>query len=143
VSETDAPILAPRFLDTSVLVRYLTGEPPAMAQNAHEILEQEADLLVTDLALMEAAYVLGSVYKHPREVIVDGLIQLLQRQNIRVFGLDKGSVINGLLLCRPSNRVSIGDALIWAAVRSVNDGVVYTFDARFPSQGIEVRRSTT
>lgn len=43
-------------------------------------------------------------------------------------------------MCRPSGRVSFGDAMVWAAARSAGVEVVYTFDRRFPSVGIEVRR---
>ena len=45
-----------------------------------------------------------------------------------------------LLLCRPSSKVTVPDALLWAAARDAGQGVVYTFDRRFHAEGIEVRR---
>lgn len=128
------------FVDTSVVLRYLTGEPPVLDEAAR-IIEADDALLVSDVVLLEAAYVLASVYRVPREEIIDHLIALVQRPNIGTFGFDKALVLEGLLLCRPSGRVSIGDAMIWAAARSASDGVVYSFDRRFPSSGIEVRQS--
>ncbi|MBI3977057.1 MAG: PIN domain-containing protein [Chloroflexi bacterium] len=127
-------------MDTNVVVRYLTGEPPDLARRAGEIVDSDVPLLVTDVVLVETAYVLTSFYRVPREVVVDHLIAFVQRQNVAVAWLDKGIVIQGLLLCRPSGRVSFADALVWAAARSAHAGIVYSFDERFPADGIEVRR---
>ena len=130
------------FLDTSVVVRYLTGDPPEMAEQAARIIDGDADLQVTDVVLAETAYVLTSVYQIPRDVVVDHLIDFIQKHNVTPFGLDKGTVIQGLLLCRPSGRVSFADAMVWAAARSAGDRTtVYSFDDRFPTDGVEVRRS--
>ena len=128
------------FLDTSVVVRYLTGDPPELAEQAARIIDELDDLLVTDVVLTETAYVLTSVYQVPREVTVDHLIAFLQRGNISLFALDKSLVLHALLLCRPSGRVSFADAMVWAAARSAGSQVVYSLDERFPGDGMEVRR---
>lgn len=128
------------LLDTSILVRYLTGDPADLATEAAAVIEEEDGLQVTDVVLAETAFVLGSVYGVPRPVIVDYLIGLLQRQNIDVFGLEKGVVLQALLLCRPSGRVSYADALVWAAAKHTRDKVVYSLDKRFPSEGLDLRR---
>jgi predicted nucleic acid-binding protein len=130
------------FLDTSVVVRYLTGDPPEMAEQAARIIDGDADLQITDVVLAETAYVLTSVYQIPREVVVDHLIDFIQKHSVTPFGLDKGTMIQGLLLCRPSGRVSFADAMVWAAARSAGARTtVYSFDDRFPTDGVEVRRS--
>ena len=130
-----------RFLDASVVVRYLTGLPPDEAVVAGSIIDQSEQLTIGGVALAETAFVLRSVYRLPRESIVDRLLEFVKRENIDTYGLDKAYLIQGLLMCRPSGRVSIGDALIWAEARSGDDNVVYSFDRRFPSDGIEVRTS--
>lgn len=127
------------MLDTSMLVRYLTGDPPELAERASQVIDQQEDLQISDVALVETAYVLTSVYKVPREVVVDHLILFLQKKNIRPFALEKDILLQALLLCRPSGRVSFADALVWAAARSTPSKVVYTLDDRFPRDGIEVR----
>lgn len=129
------------FVDTSILVRYLTGDPPDMASQAALVVDGNTVVHLTDVAVIETAYVLTSVYRHPRHAVVDALVDLIQKRNVALFGLDKETAIDALLLCRPSGRVSFGDAMIWAAARSAGAAVVYSFDARFPSDGIEVRRS--
>lgn len=128
------------LLDTSILVRYLTGDPPQLAEKAARIIDGEESLQVTDVVLAETAYVLTTVYKISRDIVVDHLIAFLQKENISIFSLYKGPVLQALLLCKPSGRVSFADALVWAAARSSEDRVVYTLDERFPEDGLEVRK---
>ncbi len=129
------------FLDTSVVVRYLTGEPRELAEKAARIIDSKEELWLTDVVITEIAYVLTSVYRIPRETVVDYLIPFIQKRNMTVFGLDKSLVVEGLLLCRSSNRVSFADALLWTVARSGAEKVVYSFDERFPTEGIDLRRS--
>ena len=131
------------FLDTSVVVRYITGDLEGLAQAATDIVDGEQELWITDVVLAEASYVLSSVYQLSRALIVDQLIEFVQKQNIIVYAISKGLLIQALLMCRPSGRVSVADALLWAAARSSGSGVVYSFDQRFPDEGVEVRSSAT
>ncbi|MBM2825981.1 MAG: hypothetical protein HW403_45 [Dehalococcoidia bacterium] len=128
------------FLDTSMVVRYLTGEPPELAKAAAGVIDGIEGLLITDVVIVETAYVLTSVYGVPREDVADHLIAFLQKENIAPFALDKGLVLQALLMCRPSGRVSFADAMVWAAARSSGVPVVYSLDERFPRDGVEVRR---
>jgi hypothetical protein len=54
------------FLDTNVLVRHLTGDPPAQGAKATRALQAGDELLLADLILAELAYVLESFYETPR-----------------------------------------------------------------------------
>ena len=127
------------LLDTSMVVRYLTGDPHDLAEQASQVIDQEEGLQVSDVVIAETAYVLTSVYKVPREAVVDHLILFLQKANIRPFALSKDNLLQALLLCRSSGRVSFADALVWAAARSTEEKVVYSLDERFPQDGVEVR----
>lgn len=127
------------FLDTSIIVRYITGDPPQLAEQAAKVIDGEKNLKITDVVLVETAYVLTSVYGVPREIVVDHLIAFLQKKNISLFSLEKGIVIQALLLCRPSGRISFADALVWAAARSSKSKIIYSFDEKFPSDGVEIR----
>ena len=129
------------FLDTSVIARYLIGVPEDLARRSREIIDQLDNLQIDGVALAEAAFVLTRVYGAPREHVVDSLMGILGKANVSTFGLDKDFALQALLMCRPSGRVSIADALIWAAARSASSEIVYTFDQRFPSDGLEVRAS--
>jgi predicted nucleic-acid-binding protein len=50
------------FLDTNVLIRHLTGDPPKQAARATAILKEPGPLLLADLILAECVYVLESFY---------------------------------------------------------------------------------
>jgi predicted nucleic acid-binding protein len=128
------------FVDANVILRYLLNDVPDMAERAAQILDNSPDLALTDAVLAEVAYVLMRQYGIPRSAIVDDLIALIQKPNIGVWRLDKDTVIRALLLCRPSARVSFTDAMLWASARSAGATIVYSFDERFPSDGIAVRQ---
>jgi len=51
------------FLDTNVVIRHLTGDPPAQARRATAFLERAYELLVPDLIVAEVVYVLESFYE--------------------------------------------------------------------------------
>lgn len=126
------------FLDTSVIVRYLMQDDPVFSETSRRIIDSGRELLLTSGTIAATAYVLDSVYRLPRQPLVDSLVALLQRRNIRLHALDKPTAVQALLLCRPSRRISFADALLWAAARTTGINAVYTFDERFPSNGIEV-----
>lgn len=131
------------ILDTSMIVRYLTGDPLELAEKAASIIDQIDDLLVSDAVIAETAYVLTSVYKIPRDVVEDHLIFFVQKQNIHPIFLEKDFLLQALLLCRPSGRISFVDALVWATACSMNVKMIYSFDERFPKEGVEVRSAST
>lgn len=126
------------LVDTSVIVRYLVDEPAAQAARAAEILDGPDDLGITGLAVVETAYVLTSVYGVPRDVVVDHLIALVQKENMIPVGLSKSVLLEALMLCRPSARLSFTDAVLWATARHERISRVATFDRRFPADSIEI-----
>jgi predicted nucleic-acid-binding protein len=128
------------FIDTNIILRYLTGEPEDQFHLAQALIESEAILIMTDVVLVETAYTLRTQYGLSRERIVDALVEFVRKENIRIHHLDRDVVIEALLLCRPSNRVSFGDAMIWASIRCAQPAQLYSFDERFPADGISIRR---
>ena len=128
------------FLDTSVVIRYLVNDDRALAERAERIVVGDTELSLTDGTLAEIAHVLTRVYGIPRAAVVDGLILLIRRPNVRLHGLDLALTIQAFQLCRPSGRVSFADALLWASARTAGATVIYTFDERFPADGLAIRR---
>jgi predicted nucleic-acid-binding protein len=51
------------FVDTNVLVRHLTGDPPEQAERATRYLAEADELLLADLIAAEVVYVLESFYE--------------------------------------------------------------------------------
>lgn len=59
------------FLDTNVLIRHLTGDPPAQARRATAFLERADELLLPDLVVAEVVYVLESFYEVDRQRVAE------------------------------------------------------------------------
>ncbi len=57
-----------------------------------------------------------------------------------VLGIDKTLVASSLLLCRPPGCVNYAEALINADARAHAPDLLYTFDERFPSEGLTLRQ---
>ena len=68
------------LLDTSIVVRYLTGHPPEVAERASLIIDTDESLRVADVVVAEVGYVLTSVYAVPREAVVDSLVAFVQKR---------------------------------------------------------------
>jgi predicted nucleic acid-binding protein len=54
------------FVDTNVLIRHLTGDPPSQAARATRFLAQADELLLADVIVAEVVYLLESFYKVER-----------------------------------------------------------------------------
>jgi predicted nucleic-acid-binding protein len=59
------------FLDTNVLIRHLTGDPPERAARATAALASADQLLLTGLVLAECVYVLESFYDVERTGVAE------------------------------------------------------------------------
>jgi len=70
------------FVDTNVLIRHLTGDPPEMAIRATAFLGSETDLLLADLVVAETVYVLESFYEAPRPQISRSVRSLLRLKSV-------------------------------------------------------------
>jgi len=127
----------PLLLDTSVIVRYLTDDPPAMAEAASRLIDGERTLEVLPLILAESAYVLVSAYGVPRGAAAAALADLVLRRNVSCRGVSKPLVVEALRMAGRSGRVSFSDALLWAVARHGGRGVA-TFDRRFPSEDVRL-----
>lgn len=122
--------------DTSVLVRYLVGAPKAQAQAAARLIDSDREIGISPVALAECAHVLRTQYGVPREDIIDSLILLVQRANIRLQGLRTEAVIDALVRARSLPGRPIPDALIVAAATDANALPLLTFDRQHRRYGI-------
>ncbi|HEX5711988.1 MAG TPA: PIN domain-containing protein [Solirubrobacterales bacterium] len=59
------------LLDTNVVIRHLTGDPPAMAKRATRLLASAPELVLADLVVAECVYVLESFYEVPRNRVAE------------------------------------------------------------------------
>lgn len=113
------------FIDTNVLVRHLTGEPPEMAARASAYLRQESELLLTDLVAAETVYVLESFYEAPRDEVAQAVRSLV--------AFDSIVCVDPTLLLRAvevyeTDRVDFAEAYLVACAESTGIGKVASFD---------------
>ena len=113
------------LVDTNILVRHLTGDPPAEARRASAFLSAGHILLLTDVILAELVYVLSSYYERPRGEVARAARSLL--------AFPSSAVRDPLLLHRAielfeTERFAFHDAYLVAAAERTGVGRVASFD---------------
>ncbi|MGQ0617244.1 MAG: PIN domain-containing protein [Acidimicrobiia bacterium] len=113
------------FIDTNVLIRHLTGDPPEMAARASAYLDHERDLWLTDLVAAETVYVLESFYEAPREEVAPAMRSLV--------AFDAVVCVDPALLLRAvevyeTDRVDFAEAYLVACAESTGVGKIASFD---------------
>jgi predicted nucleic-acid-binding protein len=120
-----------KALDTNVLVRFLLNDDPAQAEIIYRKLKQaETDgevFFVPLLVVLELIWVLDSVYKIPRQEMVDSLESLLRMPVLRY---ESQSVIQGLISSARDTRIDLSDLLIAQSAKHSGCETVLTFDQR-------------
>ena len=123
-------------LDTSVVVRYLVGSPPAQAERARALIDGPDDLALPLVTLVETAHVLRSVYSAPGPAIVDALLDLVQRDDVAVLGMATSVVVDSLVAARSNPGRPIPDTLLVGAARAAGALPVATFDRGMRRYGV-------
>lgn len=114
-----------------MILRFLTGGPPELAERAAALLEEaqrgEVTLRVHPVVVAETVWVLESFYEYSRAEISGALIPLLEQPAVRVEG---ARVVARALETMAENNVDFADALLAETARSRGEGVA-SFDKDF------------
>ena len=113
------------FIDTKVLIRHLTGDPPELAARATRYLANAEHLLLPDLILAEVAYVLESFYETPRVQVATTLRAVLAFSAIRVLDAD---LLQRAVEVYEIHRLDFADAYLVASAERTGVGVIASFD---------------
>jgi predicted nucleic acid-binding protein len=113
------------FLDSNVLIRHLTGDPPGQARRATALLEQADELLLADLIVAEVVYVLEWFYEVERRRVAE-----LARA---IVGFPAVVVVDKALLLRALEvyeveRLDFAEAYLVAVAEASGVGVIASFD---------------
>jgi predicted nucleic acid-binding protein len=113
------------FIDTNILVRHLTGDPPSQARRATDFLAKADELLLTDVVAAEVVYVLESFYEVERPRVAE-----LMRA---IVGFPSMIVLDAALLLRALeiyevDRLDFAEAYLVASAEASGVGVVASFD---------------
>lgn len=113
------------FVDTNVLIRHLTGDPPDLAARATAVLASGERLLLTDLVLAECVYVLESYYEVARARVAE-----LTRSAIAlpaIEALDPGTLLRALEVYE-LDRLDFAEAYLVAQAEATGIYEVLSFD---------------
>lgn len=113
------------FVDTNILVRHLTGDPPEMAARATAYLRSESGLLLTDLVVAETVYVLESFYEATRDQVAHSMRSLLSFDT--VICVDSALLLRAIEVYE-TDRVDFAEAYLVACAETTGVGRVASFD---------------
>jgi predicted nucleic acid-binding protein len=113
------------FVDTNVLVRHLTGDPPELAERATAYLGRERQLLLTDLVASEPVYVLESYYEAPRLEVAQALRSLVAFDS--VVCIDPALLLRALEVYE-TDRLDFAEAYLVACAETTGVRRVVSFD---------------
>lgn len=113
------------FVDTNVLIRHLTGDPPDLAARATAFLGQADELLLPDLILAEMVYVLESYYEVPIEEVARLARSVIAFDSIRT--LDPALLLRSLEVY-VTHRIDFAEAYLVASAESAGVGDIASFD---------------
>ena len=122
------------FIDTDVIIRFLTGDDLRKQAAAAALFEQVEQGLLTvaapDTVIADAVYVLSSprLYHIARSEVRELLTPLVCLPHFRIQ--NDASVLRALDLYASTN-LDFGDTLIIASMEQQNSRILYSYDAGF------------
>lgn len=124
--------MAPRFLDTNILLRYLTRDDEEKADRALALLlrvEQGQEVLVTSpLVVFETVFTLQRSYHVPRNQIRDLTLPII---DLRGLHLPDKNLYHQAFDLYVNDNISFADAYNVAYMRARGLSEVYSWDAHF------------
>jgi predicted nucleic acid-binding protein len=120
------------LIDSNVILRYLTKDPPKMAEAALKTFDDakngKVSLLLTPLTIAEIVWVLESFYGHSKAKIAETMAQFLFCDGLEVEDLNL--IIEALTLCQGKN-LDFADAFLAAIALRRGPQAIYSFDQHF------------
>ncbi len=121
-----------RFLETSVLLRYLTRDDEAKAQKALALLQRlerrEEQARSSAIVIFETVYTLQSYYKLPKARIRELLLPVI---NLRGLRIPYKPVLRRALDFYADRNLSFADAYFAAEMLKRGESEVYSWDEGF------------
>lgn len=127
------------FCDSSVLARYFTGDDPGRALAAAELVDSDAELIVSTGVVIELVHVLRTDYGVENAEIASLLARFLSRTNVSLLDADRGAVVAALNWSSRRSARRIPDAILAAAAERAGCDLIATFDEAFASPSVPVR----
>lgn len=119
------------WLDANILLRFLTREPPDLAQRAFRLIQKaesgEVTLRLSPIVVAEVVWVLSSFYKYSRVQIAEVLLPLVVAEGILLDDLEQ---VTAALERMANANVDFIDAYLAEIARQKGETIV-SFDRDF------------
>ncbi len=120
------------FIDANVVLRFITKDPPEMAEAALNIFKKaeagEINLILIPLTVAEIVWVLESFYEYSKEKIAETLSEFFLCDGFEVEELD--AIIDALNFYKEKN-LDFADAFLAAIAIKRGNPYIYSFDDHF------------
>lgn len=118
-------------LDANILLRWLLGDIPEQQKAVDRLLSKGACYHVSDLAIIEIAFIMEKILGFDRELISDNLFQVVDHQqmrcNQRLFAIAVPQFVS-------HPKLSLVDCCLAAFAELQNALPLWTFDRKLASQ---------
>jgi predicted nucleic-acid-binding protein len=120
------------FVDANVVLRYLTKDPPTMAEASLKLFtaaqKGKISLKMISITVAEVVWVLESFYSYSKIEIAETLTQFLFSDGLTVENLDL--IIEALTLYQKKN-LDFADAFLSVVSLGDDQPIIYSFDHDF------------
>ena len=124
--------MIPRFLDTNILLRYLTGDNHQQAERSLRLLLRvengEEKVFTSSLVIFETVFTLQKFYKVPRQEIAEQILNIISLRNLQ---LPDKSVYYRAFDLYISTNISFEDDYNAAYTIDQEQPVIYSWDTDF------------
>ena len=117
------------LIDANVILRYLTKDPPAMAEAARKIFDEagsgKTSLAIILITVAEVVWVLESFHGYSKKQIAETMTQFLMCEGLEVESLD---LLIGALSLYHEKNLDFADAVLAITALRMGPKVIYSFD---------------
>lgn len=117
------------LVDANVILRYLTRDPPGMAEASLKIFNEarngKISLLIIPITVAEVVWTLESFYGYSKQQIADTMTQFLLCEGLEVEGLD---LFIGALTLYHKKNLDFADAILAITALRKGPKIIYSFD---------------
>ncbi len=125
------------FLDTNVVIRHLTGDPPEMAARATAALAAPDQLMLADVVVAECVYVLEFFYEVERRKVAELMRAAIVMPSIKT--VDRPSLLRALEVYEV-DRLDFAEAYLIAQAEGTGVRTILSFDQSVDRVGTVERR---
>ncbi|MGD2091947.1 MAG: PIN domain-containing protein [Candidatus Aminicenantes bacterium] len=120
------------FIDTNILLRYLTGDDPEKYEKCRDLfkraLEKKIFLLTSDMVIAELIWTLGSFYKVPKEEIIEKITIIINTPNLKI---PNKKLISDILVLFSQKNIDYIDAYNAVFMKHNSCAQIFSYDKDF------------